>query len=106
MRPRLGAVGADAPDDAVVAGGLVPGGRRGFGRVADDDVGRDRAFDGVERAADLVAALAERVADRLDAFGRAEAVPDVGVAGGRPQGLGRAGAADEDREARLDGAGE
>ena len=75
------------------------------GRVADDDVGRDRAFDGVERTTDLVATLAERGADRLDPLGRAEAVPDVGVAGCRAQGLGRARTADEDRQPSLDGEG-
>ena len=73
--------------------------------VADDDVRRDRPFDGVEGTADLVAALAEGRAVVRDPVRRPEPVPQVGVAGRRAQGLGRARAPDEDRQPLLDGEG-
>ncbi len=51
----------------------------------------------------LGAALGEDLAGRRDPFRRAVGVPQVGVPRGRPERLGRPRAADQDRQARLDG---
>ncbi len=59
-------------------------------------------LDRLEGAADLRAALAQDLAGLGDALRRAVGVPQVRVARGRPERLGRARPADEDREASLD----
>ena len=95
-------VGADAAAQPVAVLNLREGIERGRFGGANHHFQRHGALDRVERPADLLAAQSQHLRGFRDLRGSAVAVPQVGVARGGPQRLLAAGAADQDREPRLD----